>query len=480
MVGWFGFRFGSIIEIGPAVLLGAAKRCLLGPAIPDVLAPSLRHPAPTAMGTAFTAAVSAVLTSVWGVSHSQEWLNPNAVRKELQPLQRNDLIADVAARQPHDPASNLVFRQAVDKDVDALVALEAHARPMFRVGESGIRLRLRTFPEGVLVLEADKAVVAAIFAIRVEEGAEAMVYSTIERSHTSSGNTIQLIHIIANPTHRHLMDRFHKFITQTFWQIEGISSIFAITHTVGFDDSVDGSDYQEYVSSGMDRNIFFHRSHGALVEGIVDGFCLEDKQNSGRGVAIRYRGTTHSAAASNSDGGTLRMGDEGFQHASGSAHSESTWLEAVKVWMHSVCPHISFEGSKGWLELGFDSVTIMQLHDRIESETASLPISFLWEHNTPAKVANALTTMLSETQPDQRVDSEECQNTADRGIGIVGIACRLPGRGADCEDADALWEVLSTPCENEDLTELRSPEMFDAAAFGISPKEARAIDPKQR
>ena len=220
-----------------------------------------------------------MLTSVWGVSHSQEWLNPNAVRKELQPLQRNDLIADVAARQPHDPASNLVFRQAVDKDVDALVALEAHARPMFRVGESGIRLRLRTFPEGVLVLEADKAVVAAIFAIRVEEGAEAMVYSTIERSHTSSGNTIQLIHIIANPTHRHLMDRFHKFITQTFWQIEGISSIFAITHTVGFDDSVDGSDYQEYVSSGMDRNIFFHRSHGALVEGIVDGFCLEDSED---------------------------------------------------------------------------------------------------------------------------------------------------------------------------------------------------------
>jgi acyl transferase domain-containing protein/non-ribosomal peptide synthetase component F len=91
-------------------------------------------------------------------------------------------------------------------------------------------------------------------------------------------------------------------------------------------------------------------------------------------------------------------------------------------------------------------------------------------------------------------------------IGIVGLACRVPG----ADDADAFWRILldgvdsisEVPPERYDVSQfyaddatapgkictrwggfLAGPENsggFDAAFFGISPREAAHIDPQQR
>lgn len=75
-------------------------------------------------------------------------------------------------------------------------------------------------------------------------------------------------------------------------------------------------------------------------------------------------------------------------------------------------------------------------------------------------------------------------------IAVVGIGCRFPG-GAN--GADAFWDLLKSrrdvrsrvPSERGWATDevgyfIDDPFRFDAALFGVSPREARAMDPQQR
>ncbi|NUP26753.1 MAG: polyketide synthase [Nocardia sp.] len=72
-------------------------------------------------------------------------------------------------------------------------------------------------------------------------------------------------------------------------------------------------------------------------------------------------------------------------------------------------------------------------------------------------------------------------------IAIVGMSCRMPGAA----DLDAFWRLLregrdavgAAPADRAGLGEtagfLESASEFDAGFFGVSPNEARAIDPQQ-
>ncbi|WP_369244602.1 SDR family NAD(P)-dependent oxidoreductase [Streptomyces sp. R41] len=163
-------------------------------------------------------------------------------------------------------------------------------------------------------------------------------------------------------------------------------------------------------------------------------------------------------------------------------------------------------------ELGMDSVTAVDLRNRIGTRIgAKLPATLLFDHPTPARLAEyLLTTALatgSRTTRRTAPDTQPARTTAsasDEPVALVAMACRLPG---GVSDPDGLWRLVAEgrdavgpfPAGRWDVESLYDPdpealgksyareggfledlESFDAGFFGITPKEAAAMDPQQR
>ncbi|MEQ0559785.1 SDR family NAD(P)-dependent oxidoreductase [Amycolatopsis sp. NEAU-NG30] len=122
----------------------------------------------------------------------------------------------------------------------------------------------------------------------------------------------------------------------------------------------------------------------------------------------------------------------------------------------------------------------------------TLPVTLVWEHPTITAIAEYLST------EDAAVVTSAVRE-AGEPIAIVGMGCRLPG---GIESPEAFWQFLAdggdaigdvppgrweTFAPPEDLAGLPARggflgdvAGFDAAFFGITPREAEAMDPQQR
>nr|WP_268891429.1 type I polyketide synthase [Actinokineospora pegani] len=150
----------------------------------------------------------------------------------------------------------------------------------------------------------------------------------------------------------------------------------------------------------------------------------------------------------------------------------------------------AIEARKPFKDLGFDSVTAVELRNALRRATdLALPATLVFDYPTPAVLAAHLLDELSGSTTASVVI--EGGVSGEDEIAIVGMACRFPG---SVESPDDLWAMLA---EGRDgitgpptdrgwpATAVRGGFLddvtgFDAAFFGISPREALAMDPQQR
>ncbi|WP_443076820.1 type I polyketide synthase [Streptomyces sp. TRM 70361] len=149
-------------------------------------------------------------------------------------------------------------------------------------------------------------------------------------------------------------------------------------------------------------------------------------------------------------------------------------------------------------ELGFDSLTSVELRNRINTATGlRLPATLLFDHPTPAALADHLgTELVGEVGPTHQVRTGAATDLSEP-IAIVGMSCRLPGgvrspadlwrlvrSGEDAITAfpsDRGWDIDATDLPYAPLGGfLDDVAGFDAGLFGISPREALVMDPQQR